>query len=168
MNHVLQCNRSGNEPWAVYCFSQELPTRNCGSWLPSTNAPSCGTARCKKLRDKWQALWERRHLNWSELLQKEPECDLFKAERQRRCQVLDKSPAARERLLTQFADAPYVHPYNQPKYQAQICHAVNFARAQRRKVLWRIAQGWPLTAEELDLDSDRLAASIPTITMFLS
>ena len=99
-------------------------------------------------------------MTWKELLKKEPECDLCQSERQRRCQVLDKSPEATQRLLTQFADAPYVHPYNQPKYQAQICHVVNFARAERRKMLWRIAQDWPITAEEMDLDADRLAAAI--------
>ena len=51
-----------------------------------------------------------------------------------------------------------MHPYNQPKYQAQICHAVNYARANRRKVLWCIAQDWPLTAEESDLDPEKLQA----------
>ena len=59
-------------------------------------------------------------------------------------------------LTLKFADAPHVHPYNQPKYQAQICHAVHFARARRRKGLWCVAQDWPLTAEEMDLDPDWL------------
>ena len=157
LNHVLQCNRRGKEPWEVYCFSHGLPTRNCGSWLPHTDAPSCGNARCKKLRDKWQQSWERKHVSWGDLLKKEPECNICKCERQRRCQVPEETPASRDRLLTHFADAPYVHPYNQPKYQAQICHAVNFARSRRRKVLWCVAQDWPLTAEEMDLHPDRLA-----------
>ena len=51
-----------------------------------------------------------------------------------------------------------MHPYNQPKYQAQICHAVNFARAAQRKVLWRIAQDWPLAAGEMDLEAEKLQA----------
>ena len=79
-NHVLQCNRRGKEPWEVYCFSHELPTRNCGSWLPHTNAPSCGNARCKKLREKWQALWGRKRMSWIELLKKEPECNMCHSE----------------------------------------------------------------------------------------
>ena len=40
LKYVLDRNRKGKEPWAVYCFSHGLPTRNCGSWLPQTNTPS--------------------------------------------------------------------------------------------------------------------------------
>ena len=87
-----------------------------------------------------------------------PECSACVLERKRRCQVHDGSEASLHRLRTKFAGAPYVHPYNQPKYQAQICHAVNYARANQRKVLWRIAQDWPLTADEIDLEPEKLQA----------
>ena len=113
---------------------------------PLAGAVNSRTPACRNLRQKWQELWERKLLTWTEMLAKAPECSICRQERQRRCQVHDGSEASCLRLREDFAGAPYVHPYNQPKYQAQICHAVNFARASQRKVLWCIAQDWPLTA----------------------
>lgn len=162
LNSVLQCNRIGNGPREVNSFSHGLPTRTCGSWLPHTNAPSCGNAVCKQPRSKWQAFWGRKHISWTDLLNREPECKVCRTERHRRCQVLEEPPTSRERLLTDFSDAPYVHPYSQLTYQAQICHAINFSRAQGRAVLWVVAQDCPLTAEEADLEPDRLTINIPS------
>ena len=53
-----------------------------------------------------------------------------------------------EAKLKEFAAAPYVHPYNQPKYNALITHAWQFAEASSRKLFWCIAEDWPLTAED--------------------
>ena len=40
MIDMLQANRYGAETWEMYCFVHGLPTRNTGTWLPSTNAPT--------------------------------------------------------------------------------------------------------------------------------
>ena len=38
-----------------------------------------------------------------------------------------------------FLDAPFVHPFRHPPYHAQQLRAVNFAKANNRKVLWLTA-----------------------------
>ena len=115
LNYVLNCDRAGEEPWEVYCFSHGLPTRNCVSWNPLTDEPTCGTSACRDLRGKWQNLWERKHVTWTELLTMAPECSCCAQERKPRCQVHDGSEGSLRRLREDFAAAPYVHPYNQPK-----------------------------------------------------
>ena len=42
LNYVLDCDRVGDEPWEVYCFTHGLPTRHVGSWLPGLDLPLCG------------------------------------------------------------------------------------------------------------------------------
>ena len=61
-----------------------------------------------------------------------------------------------EEVLRQFFDAPYVHPFNQPKYHALICHAWQYAKNNNKEVLWCIAQDWPLTVEEENLSLEEL------------
>ena len=39
---VLDADRNGEESWEMYCFTHGLPTRNCGSWMPQSEGPSCG------------------------------------------------------------------------------------------------------------------------------
>ena len=39
---VLNADRIGTEDWEFYCFIHVLPTRNTGSWWPSTNEAFCG------------------------------------------------------------------------------------------------------------------------------
>ena len=72
---------------------------------------------------------------------KEQECEACQSERLRRCRVLLSIPAGEgPHTSPKFAAAPYVHPFNLPKYQAQISHAVLFAKASARKVFWIVAQ----------------------------
>ena len=52
-------------------------------------------------------------------------------------------------LLNDFAGAPYIHPFNQPKYHAQICHALHFAKVNHCKLYWSVAQDCTLTALSL-------------------
>ena len=84
----------------------------------------------------------RGHTQWQTL--KEQECEACQAERLRRCRVLLSIPEGEgPHTSPKFAAAPYVHPFNLPKYQAQISHAVLFAKASSRKVFWIVAQDEP-------------------------
>ena len=65
------------------------------------------------------------------------ECTVCKEERKRRCIVLSADvDITSESWLSRFAIAAYVHPYNQPKYHAQIVRSVAFAKSQNSKVYW--------------------------------
>ena len=67
LNAVLESSRYGNESWEMYCFNHGFPTRNPGTWMPSTDAPTCGNNECKKLAGIWSQMWERgRGVNWKQ------------------------------------------------------------------------------------------------------
>jgi hypothetical protein len=137
LQEQLTQDRHGQESWEVYCFVHGLPTRNVGSWRPSTNAPTCGHARCATLAGEvWPEMFRRR-CDWP--LRRHLECDTCAAERKRRCCVLRSVSDTRYREEP-FAHAPFVHPFNAPKYHAQQLRAVNFAKATNRQVLWVIAR----------------------------
>ena len=51
LKELLAAERYGAQSWEMYCFVHGLPTRNVGSWLPQTGAPTCGNARCVLARD---------------------------------------------------------------------------------------------------------------------
>ena len=146
----------GNEPWEVYCFTHGLPTRHVGSWLPDNELPVCGQLACQALQnEKWPYLLHEKKGTW-EVMQA-MECDACKKERRRRCQVIPSTEDSRsEQLLRRFSDAPYVHPFNQPKYHALICHAWQYAKNHKKQLLWCLAQDWPLTLEEESISSEEL------------
>jgi hypothetical protein len=137
LQQQLTQDRHGQESWEVYCFVHGLPTRNVGSWDPSTNLPTCGNPRCATLAAKiWPELFHRR-CEWA--MRQAFECDTCTAERKRRCCVL-QSPGDVRHREEPFAHAPFVHPFNAPKYHAQQLRAVNYAKATNRQVLWVIAR----------------------------
>ncbi len=80
---VLEADRFGKEPWDMYCFIHGLPTRNPGSWLPSTDASGrvmCGNERCEGLRTIWDAAWQRcKGVKWQQ--RQATECSTCKEER---------------------------------------------------------------------------------------
>ena len=85
------------------------------------------------------------------------ECDICTSERRRRCQVLLSTDTAEDmQRYESFAAAPYVHPFNQPKYHALICHAWQYARSQQKQLLWCLAQDWPLTEDDDNLSVEAL------------
>ena len=59
--------------------------------------------------------------------------------------------------MQKFAGAAYVHPYNQPKYHAQILRAVSFARNANERIYWCLAEDWPLTADDEELSPEDTA-----------
>ena len=42
-----------------------------------------------------------------------------------------------------FAQAPYVHPFNAPKYHASQLRVVNYGKVANKRVLWVVAHDWP-------------------------
>ena len=65
LNYVLACDRLGNEPWEVYCFTHGLPTRHVGSWLPDNEIPACGELACQALQnEKWPYLLHEKKGTW--------------------------------------------------------------------------------------------------------
>ena len=139
----------------MYCFTHGLPTVHVGSWLPGSDIPQCGNHSCRDLDAIWNEMW-RKGMSW--LRRQDLECDTCKRERKRRCRVLKASDLDRNAKLEAFAAAPYVHPFNQPKYHALMCHAIHYAKTYGKKVYWVICLDWPLTKEEEDLDIDKLQA----------
>jgi len=92
---------------------------------------------------------------WS--IAQEMECDLCKAERRRRHRVIDDaSSAGLQGLDPRFAKAPYVHPYNWPKYQAAQQRAVQFAKQQRSQIMWVRAVDQPGTGDDKSMSGATL------------
>ena len=52
-------------------------------------------------------------------------------------------------LKTPFAEAPYVHPLNAPRYQAQLLRATNFAKSTGQRLLWTEARDEPVTTDDI-------------------
>ena len=55
-----------------------------------------------------------------------------------------------------FASAPYIHPFNYPKYHAQQLRSILFAKATHRRLLWVRAHDWPVASGDEDLSKDDL------------
>ena len=140
LNEVLHAQRYGSEPWEIYCFMHGLPTRNTGTWLPSTGKPACENERCLKLSmEVWPEMW-RRDCGRGWATRSDMECEKCKAERARRRRVVPLgSPDAGLYRKKPFAHAPFVHPFRHPSYHAQQLRAVTFARTAQRRLLWVVA-----------------------------
>ncbi len=146
---VLEADRYGTESWEMYCFIHGLPTRNPGSWLPSSNAPACGVHDCQQLAQVWQNNRDNGVLlPWS--TRQAQKCVFCQAERKRRHWIIlgnDESKAAMYRKEL-FADAPFVHPFRAPSYHAQHLRSLNFAHAHNRQLIWVVADDRLQTKEK--------------------
>ena len=131
----------------MYCFIHGLPTRNPGSWIPQIDIVSCGNPRSATLaKDVWpqkllQGIIGRRMItleNW--MHRQEDECDICKAERKRRCCILNSTgSSAAKHLQDPFTSAPFVHPFRHPSYHATQLRAVNFAQTAGKRLHWVVA-----------------------------
>ena len=84
------------------------------------------------------------------------ECDVCKAERDRRARVrLTKDD--RRHLREPFASAPDIHFYNVPKYHALQLRALGFAKLHRRCVHWIKAEDKPLSKDDQKRSREALA-----------
>ena len=137
---VLEADRHGCETWEMYCFTHGLPTRNVGSWLPGQEGPSCLNERCARLaNEEWPTLWTRcRGGNWN--ARRSMECSICVDERRRRhCVLTEGSESMNRHMSDVFADAPFVHPFRAPAYEAQQLRALTFAKLKNRRLLWVLA-----------------------------
>ena len=130
LNAMLAQDRLGEESFTVWCFCHGLPTTKVGSWMPNQDMPSCQNDKCRKLQEEyWPQLFkEKGPTFWH--VRRMQECEICQRERARRCIVLgcgNNDDIAE--TMKRFSAAAYVHPYNQPKYHAQILRAVSIAHA---------------------------------------
>ena len=154
LQQVLQQDRAGAESWEVYCFTHGLPTKNVGTWLPSQALPACGNDECATLHAEWD-LQRKDGFTWN--ARRSRECSVCQLERQRRCRVMFTG-GANDGMHTQepFAHAPYIHPWNAPKYHAQQLRAVSFAKATNQRVLWIVARDWLVASGDEKLTPQRI------------
>ena len=133
-------DRHGQESWEMYCFTHGVPTRNVGSWLPGQEKLACGNKRCAQLAtEERPRLLERcRGENWQ--MRQSMECSICMDERKRRHCVLTEGTENLPRITSEvFADAPFVHPFRAPAYEAQQLRALTFAKLKHRRLLWILA-----------------------------
>ena len=87
------------------------------------------------------------------------ECNTCEVERRRRCRVLYPGDMNNDAHMQEpFVHAPYIHPWNAPKYHAQQLRAVAFAKAKNQRVLWIVARDWPVAGKDETFTAARLAA----------
>ena len=154
--HVLTQHRYGREDWETYCFMHGLPTAHTGSWMPEPqDSPECGNTACSELA---KTIWPKMRSegkSWQMLA--ELECEVCRIERKRRCRVaLPGNDNEKKHLEEPFASAPYIHPFNYPKYHAQQLRSILFAKATHRRLLWVRAHDWPVASGDEDLSKDDL------------
>lgn len=89
-------------------------------------------------QNRWPATW---HLSPWKALQR-LECRTCQVERARRCRVIAPQNAnAKAHLDHKFAQAPFIQPAK--VLYAQLLHAVTFAKATGKKILWLVARDMP-------------------------
>ena len=122
------------------------------------DSPECGNTACSELA---RTIWPKMRSegkSWQMLA--ELECEVCRVERKRRCRVaLPGNDNEKKHLEEPFASAPYIHPFNYPKYHAQQLRSILFAKATHRRLLWVRAHDWPVASGDEDLskeDLDRL------------
>ena len=125
---LKQC-RHGELSWTMYCFFHGLPTSMPGSWMPQPQGAGqllCGNPECEKLwKTEWLAM-RRAFTSVDDMLALE--CDVCKSTRANRCRVRQSEHNDTRHTQSPFSEAPYVVPYNMPKYFAQQLRALQFAQ----------------------------------------
>ena len=115
---------------------------------------STGEERCKTLAAKWeQELLGSRRKKWLE--RQVEECELCKAERKRRCNIISASPENRERVTRAPFTTAYVHPFRYPSAHAQQLRAIAFAKEKRQRLQWTTAFDKPKHDGEARFKGDR-------------
>ena len=146
--YIQQC-RDGRQTWDMYNFIHGYATQVTGSWLPcAPERPSlpntssshsireytllCGNSACYAL---CEGAWEKERragASWPDLVRQE--CSVCAEHRQLRARVRVAEDDKRH-LEPLFAKAPYLHPYNKPRYHALLLRAVQFASSEKRILL---------------------------------
>ena len=130
---INEC-RQGDLTERMYNFLHGYPTDVAGSWNPQTKRCDCKRKACEQLASVTWPLMQQQHMVWEAAVALE--CAVCKAERKRRARVLDLSTDNKPHADPAWAEAPYIHPFNVPKYMAAALRSMQFARAKKRQILW--------------------------------
>ena len=87
------------------------------------------------------------------------ECDLCKKTRAERCRVRQSDTGDTRHAALPFSEAPYVVPFNMPKYFAQQLRALQFAQSAQppQQLLWIVARDKPFLGSISQLRGPELA-----------
>ena len=87
------------------------------------------------------------------------ECDICKNARANRCRVRQSDKDDTRHETPPFSEAPYVVPYNMPKYFAQQLRALQFAQNAQppQQLLWIVARDFPFLGTVKELRGIELA-----------
>ena len=159
LNACLREARDGCLSWTMYNFIHGYHTLVPGSWLPDvcgdSGSLSCGSDLCEML---WKTEWSRLFADGVQsnaLLAME--CRICQAERVRRDRLL--KPGSTSWCQRPFCDAPYIHPFNEPKSHVHKLCAVQFARSHQEVLLWSLAEDRPLSIDDSLRSPESQAAS---------
>ncbi len=160
----LRRARHGSMDHELYCFMHGLPARHTGSWIPDSDAVACGNEACQLLPLKWAQEMTGRateHTHAMDLrtwaTRKAEECRTCATERLRRCRLRQRLCVSTD-LPSKFDDAPLIHAWNAPKYDAALIRAREFARRTSRILLWCVAEDEPQSTEHRNLLDEDLQA----------
>ena len=124
---IQEC-RHGVQSEEMYNFIHGFPTTKTGSWMPNGTSYTllCGNSQCYKLCEEVWPEMRRRAQPWKDMAV--AECEACQAHRETRCRVRVDDTDQRH-MQKPFTDAPYLHPFNQPRYHALLLRSVLFARS---------------------------------------
>ena len=156
---LLEECRRGELSWDMYNFLLGFSTQAVGSWLPPRgDRPAevrCKNPQCALLMNEgWRKMYNS-GASWADM--QNLECELCAKERSRRCRLDAAFPE--RKTSTHFACAPYLHPYNKPKYHAAVLRCVQFATHHNRLLLWAPAVDVPVTDESAYRSADSIEAA---------
>ena len=113
----------------------------------------CQQAACYTLCEEVWPAQRKRAEPWSEIVA--AECDICAKHREARCRVRSEDWDRRHEEKP-FTDAPYLHPYNHPRYHALLLRAVRFAQAHGRILLWHRCQDKPYKGVDDSMRGEQL------------
>ena len=113
----------------------------------------CENADCYTLCDTVWPQQRQQREPWTEMVI--GECDICAQYRDGRCRVrcLESDTRHEEKP---FTDAPYLHPFNHPRYHALLLRAVRFARAHGRVLIWYRCEDKPYKGVDDSLRGEQL------------
>ena len=149
---LAEC-REGRLTRENYFYIHGMPTQHVGSMVPGDAGPACGSAACQELqRETWPKMFAQGS-SWAEM--RALECAVCQEERAKRDRVV-KSMEDPRFSMPPFAEAPYIHPHNAPKYDALVTRAIAFAKQHRLCINWVAALDQPLHRDDQALSTEAL------------
>ena len=161
---IQEC-RNGKQSWEMYNAIHGFPTAMVGSWMPGASVQReytllCENEACYRLCDE---IWPQQRKNsspWAEMVV--AECEVCAKHRELRCRVRMQGDEDKRHEEQPFTDAPYLHPYNHPRYHALLLRAVRFAQAHGRILLWYKAADRPYKGIDESLRGEALQRRLQT------